>query len=286
MYNKPDRIKSTFSKIHNKSAALIPYIVAGDPTSSITVDLMHAMVSSGADIIELGIPFSDPMADGKTIQHAMERAIHNNVHLPQVLEYVRLFREKDYNTPIVLMGYANSIERLGQIEFINQASYVGVDGVLIVDYSLEEIKPFASALKEKNIDPIFLLSPTSDEKRIKLISDIAKGYVYYVSLKGVTGAGNININEIYNKLNLIRKYVNIPVGVGFGIKDIETACNISKIADAIVIGSKIIEEMQNSISTTMSLDIKNKMSIDAVKNFIKTIKLAMHAQINSKSSTL
>lgn len=271
MDKKINRIKFTFSNLKNKNAALIPYIVAGDPTTTITVPLMHSLVEAGADIIELGMPFSDPMADGKTIQHAMERSLDNGVNLPGIISYVKEFRKNNISTPIVLMGYANPIERFGQDKFVEEISNAGVDGILIVDYPPEEIESFSKLLIDKNIYPIFLLSPTSDEKRIKLISSIANGYVYYVSLKGVTGSNHIDLNDIEEHIKLIRKYIKLPVGVGFGIRDAKTAKSISKIADAVIIGSKIIDEMQGAfLKYELNLD-KDKAVIHAVNTWLKTV---------------
>lgn len=224
--------------------ALIPYVAAGDPTPGITVELMHALVAGGADVIELGVPFSDPMADGPVIQRATERAIAKGVGLSQVLGFVRAFRERDAETPIVLMGYANPVERFGVTAFVEEAKAAGVDGVLIVDYPPDEADAFNSALKAADIAPIFLLAPTSTDARIAAVGRVASGYVYYVSLKGVTGAGNLDTDSVARMLPRIRKHVQVPVGVGFGIRDAQSARAIGALADAVVIGSRLIELME------------------------------------------
>lgn len=240
------RIASTFERLKaNKRKALIPYVTAGYPHKETTPALMHAMVQAGADVIELGVPFSDPSADGPTIQAAGEHALANGIGLAQVLEHVQQFRQEDSTTPVVLMGYANPIERYDQLRtqnaFVKDAALAGVDGVLVVDYPPEECKSFAAELKAHGLDLIFLLSPTSTQERMAQIADIATGYVYYVSIKGVTGTKTLDAGEVCEKLEKIREHVHIPVGVGFGIRNAETAKNVAKTADAVVIGSKIIE---------------------------------------------
>jgi tryptophan synthase alpha chain len=209
---------------------------------------MHALVEAGADVIELGVPFSDPMADGPVIQRAAERAITRGVSLRVVLDMVEQFRQSDATTPVVLMGYANPIERMGQAAFVQQAASAGVDGVLVVDYPPEEIHDFALQLNQAAIDPIFLLAPTSSEERMELVGQVARGYVYYVSLKGVTGAGNIDTDDVARRLEQIRRHVSVPVGVGFGIRDAQSAQRLSLCADAVVIGSKLIETMEASVA--------------------------------------
>ena len=243
-----DRIAQTFSAIEPAGrAALIPYIAAGDPSPAATVPLMHALVRAGADIIEVGVPFSDPMADGPVIQRAAERAIAQGVGLSRVLEMVTEFRQTDNRTPVVLMGYANPIERMGQDAFAERAGRAGVDGVLVVDYPPEEIETFAQRLDEAGIAPIFLLAPTSTDKRIQAVAKVARGYVYYVSLKGVTGAANIDTTLVAQRLADIRKHVSIPVGVGFGIGDAESAARVARVADAVVIGSKLIDTIDRAV---------------------------------------
>ena len=240
------RIATTFSKCQEEGRkALIPYITAGFPFAAITPSLMHGMVEAGSDVIELGVPFSDPMADGPTIQKAGDRAIANGVSLKQVLAYVAEFRQKNQTTPVVLMGYANPVERYDQIHgedaFVNDAAAAGVDGMLIVDYPPEECEEFAAKLRERDMDLIFLLAPTSTEERMQQVARVASGYVYYVSLKGVTGSGTLDTAAVEAMLPRIRKHVTIPVGVGFGIRDAQTAQAIGRVADAVVIGSRIIE---------------------------------------------
>ncbi|PLC51708.1 tryptophan synthase subunit alpha [Pollutimonas subterranea] len=247
MNSSNPRIKAAFAKTAGRTA-LIPYVTAGDPSVAATPLLMHQLVKAGADVLELGIPFSDPMADGPVIQRAAERAIKRGVGLRKVLEMVAQFRRDDTTTPVVLMGYANPIERMGQDVFVHEASKAGVDGVLVVDYPPEEIVDFAAQLGSAQIDPIFLLAPTSTDARIQQVAKVARGYVYYVSLKGVTGAGNIDTVDVAQRLAEIRKHVTIPVGVGFGIRDADSAKRLGAHADAVVIGSKLIETMEQSVA--------------------------------------
>ncbi len=249
------RIKATFSALKAQNrAALIPYVTAGFPFADITPELMHGMVAAGADVIELGVPFSDPSADGPVIQKAGDKALSYGIGLPQVLQMVRDFRQTNQTTPIVLMGYANPIERYdqrkatpnGKSAFICDAAEAGVDGMLVVDYPPEECEAFAAELKANGMDLIFLLAPTSTNERMAQVARIASGYVYYVSLKGVTGAGTLDTDAVAAMLPKIRQYVtDIPVGVGFGIRDAATAKTIGKMADAVVIGSKIIQLIDN-----------------------------------------
>ncbi len=223
---------------------LIPYFAAGDPSAELTVPLMRALARAGADVIELGVPFSDPMADGPVIQRATERAIRNGVGLRQTIEFVRQFRQSDTDTPVVLMGYANPIERMGRNEFANAARTAGVDGVLIVDYPPEECADFAAEMRAAGIDPIFLLAPTSTDARIAEVARHAAGYIYYVSLKGITGAGHLDVASVAAKLPLIRRHSEVPVGVGFGIRDAASAVAVAQVADAVVIGSRLIQEIE------------------------------------------
>jgi len=239
------RIAITFDKLKQQGRkALIPFVTAGDPYPDVTVELMLAMAESGADVIELGVPFSDPMADGPVIQRAGERALKHKVGLRQVLDYVRQFRAKNDATPVVLMGYANPVEHYGIDAFVADAKAAGVDGVLIVDYPPEECEDFAAALKKAGLDLIFLLAPTSTESRIKLIGELASGYVYYVSLKGVTGAGHLNTDAVAQAVPRIRQHVKIPVGVGFGIRDAQTARAVAAHSDGVVIGSRLVELLE------------------------------------------
>ncbi len=224
--------------------ALVPFVTAGDPSLAATVPVMHALVEAGADIIELGVPFSDPMADGPVIQRASERALAQHVTLADVLGVVAEFRRGDAATPVVLMGYANPIEAMGIAAFGDRAREAGVDGVLVVDYPPEEAAEFAAAMAGRGLAPIFLLSPTTPESRIESVARLARGYVYYVSLKGVTGAGHLDTAEVARKLAEIRRHVALPIGVGFGIRDAESAQAVAAHADAVVIGSRIIQEIE------------------------------------------
>ena len=229
--------------------ALIPYITVGDPFADATAEIMQALASGGADIIELGVPFSDPMADGPVIAQASERALARGIGMAQVLGCVRAFRTSNQATPVVLMGYANPVERYDQKHgagaFIRDAAQAGVDGLLIVDYPPEECELFAADLKAAGLDLIFLLAPTSTEARIREVGRIATGYVYYVSLKGVTGSGALDTDAVAQAIPRIKKYVNIPVGVGFGIRDAATAKAVGAVSDAVVIGSKIIQLIED-----------------------------------------
>ncbi len=273
-----ERLAVAFAKASPR-AALIPYVTAGEPSRQATPRLMHALVKAGADVIELGVPFSDPMADGPVIQRAGQRAIERGVGLAQVLEMVAEFRHDDTTTPVVLMGYANPVERMGQANFVKAAGQAGVDGVLVVDYPPEEMVEFADLLEGAGIAPIFLLAPTSTEQRIQKVAQIARGYVYYVSLKGVTGAGNLDIDEVERKLADIRKHVRIPVGVGFGIRDAVSAGRLAGIADAVVIGSKLIEAMETAVAQATesgaSQADSDDAAIDAAQNWLAGIRAAL-----------
>jgi tryptophan synthase alpha chain len=243
------RIATTLSALAAKGRkALIPYVTCGDPSAAGTVATMQALAAGGADIIELGVPFSDPMADGPVIQKASERALARGIGLPQVLNAVREFRLVNAATPVVLMGYANPIERYDQRHgdgaFIRDAAAAGVDGVLVVDYPPEECEAFAAQLKAAGLDLIFLLAPTSTEERMQQVGRIATGYVYYVSLKGVTGAGHLDTAAVAEMVPRIRRHVRVPVGVGFGIRDAETARAVAQVADAVVIGSKLVQILE------------------------------------------
>lgn len=223
--------------------ALIPFITAGDPNPAITVPTMHAMVAGGADLIELGVPFSDPMADGPTIQYASERALKHNVSLHDVLAMVREFRQQDSDTPVILMGYLNPVEIMGYEVFAAEASEAGVDGLLTVDMPPEEAEELTNILRNKAIDPIFLLAPTTEKPRIERICSLASGFVYYVSLKGITGAGHLDTDAVASRLELIRSVTDLPVGVGFGIKDGESAAAVGAVADAVIVGSAVVNRM-------------------------------------------
>ena len=243
------RIPATFAALKAAGrTALIPYITAGDPHLDATPQIMQALVDGGADIIELGVPFSDPMADGPVIQKASERALARGVGAVQVLDMVRSFRQTNDTTPVVLMGYANPVERYDQSHgaggFIRDAALAGVDGLLVVDYPPEECEEFADALKAAGLDLIFLLAPTSTDERMAQVGRIASGYVYYVSLKGVTGAGHLDTEAVARMLPRIRAHVNVPVGVGFGIRDAATAKAVGAVSDAVVIGSRLIQILE------------------------------------------
>ncbi len=241
------KLKTVFERLaHEGRKALIPFITAGDPAAPGTVELMHALAEAGADVIELGVPFSDPMADGPVIQRASERALARGVGLHTVLDYVREFRATNDTTGVVLMGYANPVEAMGAEQFVVRAAAAGVDGVLIVDYPPEECGPFAALAKDAGIDLIFLLAPTSTETRIEQVARLASGYIYYVSLKGVTGASTLDVEDVAQKLRAIRSKTKLPLGVGFGIRDGETARAVGQAADAVVIGSRLIQTMEEA----------------------------------------
>ncbi|MFS6938052.1 tryptophan synthase subunit alpha [Neisseria animaloris] len=239
------RIQQTFQAL-NGEKALIPYITAGDPDIRTTLAVMHGLVANGADLLELGVPFSDPMADGPTIQRAAERALAKGVSLNDVLAVVREFRQTDQTTPVVLMGYLNPIHKMGYETFARAAAEAGVDGVLTVDSPVETISTLHDALKQNGIDCIFLIAPTTTEERIRTISQHAGGFVYYVSLKGVTGSSQLDTEAVSRKIEILRKYISIPIGVGFGISNAESAREIAAVADAVIVGSRIVKEIENS----------------------------------------
>lgn len=261
------RIQTTLAALAaNHRKGLIPFITAGDPSPELTVPLMHALVAGGADIIELGVPFSDPMAEGPVIQRACERALKFGIGIRDVLDLVREFRKTDAKTPVVLMGYANPVERMGQQAFIQEAKQAGADGAIIVDYPPEECEEFAQAMRQNGLDLIFLLAPTSTEERIAQVARIGSGFAYYVSLKGVTGAAHIDTREVAERIAAIRKHVKLPIGVGFGIRDAATAKTVASVADAVVIGSRIIQEIENA---------PREQALEAVRNFVAGIRQAL-----------
>jgi len=267
------RIDATFAALKAQGRkALIPYVTAGFPFADVTPELMHGMVAAGADVIELGVPFSDPMADGPVIQKAGEKALALGVGIRQVLQMVHQFRQRDGKTPVVLMGYANPVERYdlahGKDAFIRDAAASGVDGILVVDYPPEECEDFAAKLKARGLDLIFLLAPTSTEQRMQQVAQVASGYVYYVSLKGVTGAGHLDAGAVESMLPRIRCHVHIPVGVGFGIRDAAAAQAIGKVADAVVIGTKIIQLIEGQ---------PREKVVPAASEFLRGIRLALDA---------
>jgi len=238
------RIDTTMTRLKSEGRkALIPYIMAGFPRLDVTPELMHAMVQAGADIIELGVPFSDPMADGPVIQKAGEAALRLGVGSAEVLDMVRQFRQQNTTTPVVLMGYANPIEAMGAEHFADAANAAGVDGVLVVDYPPEEAQLLVKLLDARGLDTIFLLSPTTRDARLEQVGKLGRGYLYYVSLKGVTGAGNIDTAEVARRVDHIKRFTTLPVGVGFGIRDAESAKRVARVADAVVIGSRLVQEI-------------------------------------------
>ncbi len=238
------RLAARFAQLRQQGRpALIPYITAGDPEPSVTVPLMHALVEGGADVIELGVPFSDPMADGPVIQQASERALRHHVRLVDVFAMVGKFRQRNADTPVVLMGYLNPIEVLGYERFAREAAAAGVDGALTVDLPPEEAAEFVTALRGPQLDPIFLLAPTSDAARIQSILGMASGFIYYVSLRGVTGAGHLDLTEVRSKVEHIKKKTVLPVGVGFGIGSPQAAADVAVFADAVVVGSALVRRV-------------------------------------------
>ncbi|MFC5427532.1 tryptophan synthase subunit alpha [Paraburkholderia denitrificans] len=264
------RIKNTFDALAaQRKKGLIPFMTAGDPDPARTVEFMHALAAGGADVIELGVPFSDPMADGPVIQQSSERALAKGVTLRSVLADVKRFRETDDKTPVVLMGYANPIERMGTDAFAAAAKDAGVDGVLIVDYPPEECVDFALKMKTAGIDPIFLIAPTSTDERIADVGRVASGYIYYVSLKGVTGAANLDVASIASKIPAIKSHVTVPVGVGFGIRDAQTAAAVAAVSDAVVIGSRIVQLLEQT---------PPQDAAQALEQFVAGIRTALDAQ--------
>ena len=263
------RIQGRFQALaRDKRKALIPYITAGDPHPSLTVPLMRALVEAGADILELGVPFSDPMADGPVIQRAGERALKHGVGLTDELRLAGEFRKSDKTSPIVLMGYANPIEAMGVEKFIAAAKAADIDGVIVVDYPPEECEQFAALAKKHGIDPIFLLAPTSTDKRIEQVARVGSGYLYYVSLRGITGASHIDLGDVAARIPKIRAATKLPIGVGFGIRDAESARRVAQTADAVVIGSRIIQEIEAGAAD---------QAVSRVKAFLKPIREALDA---------
>ena len=261
------RIQARFEALRKSGRkALIPYITAGDPSRELTVPLLHALVEGGGDVIELGVPFSDPMADGPVVQRAGERALKLGVSLRDVLKFSSEFRTQNTETPLVLMGYANPIEAMGVDRFVREAKAAGVDGVIVVDYPPEECVEFAELAKKNGIDPVFLLAPTSTDERIRQVARVASGYLYYVSLKGITGAGHLDTSDVAAHLPKLRAASKLPIGVGFGIRDAASARKIAEIADAVVIGSRIIQE----IEAGRPADAPAR-----VRNFLKPIRAAL-----------
>jgi len=263
--NRIDRCFAALKK--NNRKALIPFITAGDPSREMTVPLLHALVAAGADVLELGVPFSDPMADGPTIQRASERALKLGVSLRSVLDMVAAFRQQDALTPVVLMGYGNPIEAMGWDVFAQRCAEVGVDGVLTVDFPPEESHDAFEHLQRHNIAPIFLLAPTTKESRIAQVAKLARGYVYYVSLKGVTGSGSIDLSAIEEKMPQLRKHIKLPIGVGFGIRDAATAKAVAALCDGVVVGSRIVQEIEDSSASNV---------LENVGRLVKELSAAIH----------
>ena len=260
------RISGCFERLKaNGRKALIPYLTAGDPNSETTLGLMRALVANGADIIELGYPFTDPTSDGPVIQRAVERALVHNTSLHDVLHTVSVFRQEDQQTPVVLMGYLNPVESMGYQKFADDAVAAGVDGILIVDMPPEESHDLEESIDKTAIDRIYLVAPTTSDARAAQICKKSSGYVYYVSLKGVTGAGNLDIESVKENLVRLRKNTDLPVGVGFGIKDAESAKKVSKIAEAVVVGSALINKIEE-------LDSTRQYNLDELKEHISLIK--------------
>ncbi len=250
------RIQTVFESLKQKKRkALIPFITAGDPNPALTVPLMQALVEAGADVIELGVPFSDPMADGPTIQRASERALRHHVGLHHVLDMVAEFRHSDAATPVVLMGYGNPVEAMGWETFARRCAEVGVDGALTVDFPPEESREAFAHLTKHGIDPIFLLAPTSSDARVALVAKQARGYVYYVSLRGVTGAGHLDLSAIEQKIPQLRRHIGLPIGIGFGIRDAATALAVARLCDGVVVGSRIVQEIENSAEQDVAANV-------------------------------
>lgn len=268
------RIQSTFAELKRTGRkALIPYVTAGDPSPAITPIMMHAMAEAGADVIELGVPFSDPMADGPVIQRAGERALRLGVGLATVLAMVSEFRKRNTTTPVVLMGYANPVEAMGTEKFISAAANAGVDGMIVVDYPPEESAAFAKLVRARGMDLIFLLAPTSTEERIAHVARLASGYIYYVSLKGITGASHLDLADVAANIRRIRAQSDLPVGVGFGIRDGATARGICDIADAAIIGTRIIQEVEAGAADKAP---------ERVAAFLREVRAAMDGQPGEK----
>jgi tryptophan synthase alpha chain len=269
------RIAATFAQLNKQGRkALIPFITAGDPDPASCVPLMHALVAGGADIIELGVPFSDPMADGPVIQRASERALKHGVSLRDVISWVAEFRKTNSDTPVVLMGYANPIEAMGSDNFVKAAKTAGADGVVVVDYPPEEAEQLVTILDAAGLDTIFLLSPTTSDARLKQVAQLGRGYLYYVSLKGVTGAANIDVADVAQRLARIRSHTKLPVGVGFGIRDGETARNIAQVADAVVIGSRLVQEIEAAPQD----------AVNRARTFMSGIRSAMDRDVKGRAA--
>ncbi|WP_373186782.1 tryptophan synthase subunit alpha [Halopseudomonas sp.] len=265
------RIQQCFEKLRSTGRkALIPYVTAGDPQPDMTVPLMHDLVEAGADIIELGVPFSDPMADGPVIQLAMERALRHHVQLKNVLGMVSSFRQSNQTTPVVLMGYLNPVERMGYEAFADAAKAAGVDGVLTVDLPPEEADDVVTLFQGRGLDTIYLLSPTTTLERAAKICKRASGYIYYVSLKGVTGSSALDVNAVASKLESLRSITDLPIGVGFGIRDGATAAAVASVADGVVVGSVLVNQIAENAD-------QPAQAREAVSGIIREMRSAMDA---------
>ena len=266
------RIAARFAALKaRKRTALIPFVTAGDPAPEATVPMMHAMVEAGADIVELGVPFSDPMADGPVIQRAGERALAAGMNFGKVLDVVREFRGRDEETPVVLMGYLNPLEAAGYAAAAQRAAAAGVDGLITVDLPPEEAQDLVREVRANGIDPVFLVSPTSSDERIARICAEASGFVYYVSLKGVTGAATLDVDEVAERVTRIRRFTDLPVGVGFGIRDGASAARIARISDAVVVGSAVVARVEANAESPAALP-------GVLADFIRELREAMDAQ--------
>lgn len=265
------RIAKRFADLKRAGrTALVPYLTAGDPGKQASVPLMHALVAAGADAVELGVPFSDPSADGPVIQAACERALKAGTTLMDVLAMVREFRRRDTDTPVILMGYLNPVEAMGAEAFAVAAAEAGVDGVITVDMPPEEAEPLAGLLRKRDIDPIFLLAPTTDAARIRRIAETASGFVYYVSFKGVTGAARLDVDEVRSRLAAVRRETRLPVGVGFGVRDAASAAALAGMADAVIVGSAVVSRIAEHKGDTDRAAV-------AVGGFVRELRQAMDA---------
>lgn len=282
------RIAARFSQLKAEGkTALIPYVMAADPYPELTVSLMHEMVAAGASLIELGAPFSDPMADGPVIQAASERSLHHKTSLDDVFAMVSEFRHKDDSTPVIVMGYLNPIEVMGYRAFAETASEAGVDGVITVDMPPEEGVEYIDALKSQGVDPIFLLAPTTTPERMQGIASVASGFLYYVSLKGVTGAANLDVQAVAQKVCEIKTHTHLPVGVGFGISDAESAASVGAIADAVVVGSAIVKKM--ALKCPENVAEKAQMTAKITKevtDVLKSMRMALDSNSDNPQSKM
>jgi tryptophan synthase alpha chain len=255
------RIAATFARLAAEGKkALIPFVTAGDPEPALAVPVMHALVAGGADIIELGVPFSDPMADGPVIQRSSERALRYSVSLKNVIGFVAEFRRTNRATPVVIFGYANPIEAMGVERFADAAKSADADGVLVVDYPPEEAQPLVEALDARGLDTVFLLSPTTSDGRLQRVAAMGRGYLYYVSLRGVTGAGQVDLDQVQRRIEHIRGYTRLPVGVGFGIRDAAAARRIAEFADAVIIGSRLVQEIESAPREKVAANVTTFLS--------------------------